>query len=90
MKLTEEKKLVVTPEDRDCCLGKSDLKTCPFCGRKPISAGKLNEETGIHVHQVICIGTDCMASIHFGDRDPEKARQGAVLRWNRRGDWWKA
>lgn len=86
MKLTPEGSFVITGADRATCLGSDELKDCPFCGERPISCGRVNEESGNYVHDVLCPNEDCQAhvfSCQNGDKQKE-AREVAIAKWNRR------
>lgn len=84
-KFTPPENFVISEADRNVCLGLGELKPCPHCGMRAISAGRKNPDTGLTVYQVMCTGIlECCATTHYCDRDPAKARAKAVEFWNRR------
>lgn len=84
MNLTKPENYVQSKADRAVCLGSGELRPCPFCGKDPITGGKVNEETGNYVHDVICPG--CMVHMHccMKGNQRDEARAEVIRKWNAR------
>ena len=67
----------------------SKLKCCPFCGdRLAAIINRVNDETTIFRSLIAC--SQCGGQVGYNDRDLNKAREGAIGRWNKRvqlGRW---
>lgn len=92
---TEQLKLstvepILTDKDYALFMGSGELKPCPFCGHLwPISGGERTPNGRAICWKVQCTHSrrlvpDCCASVWHTDPDKEKARAGAVAKWNRR------
>jgi hypothetical protein len=60
------------------------LMPCPFCGKHPILAGKLNEQTGIYGYEVICDPVYCGVVLFANGRNRNEARELAIKKWSTR------
>lgn len=59
------------------------LQRCPFCGdRLAAIINRVNDETTIYRSLISC--SDCGAQVGYNDPDLDKARRGAIGRWNTR------
>ena len=88
--MEQKKKNLTTIPDKDIVICDEDLvaqvsgelKPCPFCGGKAYSSGLINRSSGITVYSVSC--RKCMGQTFYSAYDADKARSGAVDRWNKR------
>lgn len=82
--------IILTKPDLDLCRGSRELLPCPFCGHiYPMSHGERTPNGKAICWKITCTKSEglvpvCSASIWFTDRDQDKARAGAVAKWNRR------
>ncbi len=60
------------------------LKTCPFCGRHPMTTCTVNDRTGIYGCRVICSDWRCGASTFSSSHSKEAARIAALASWDKR------
>lgn len=59
------------------------LRPCPFCGdRLAAIINRVNDGTVIYRSLISC--SQCGGQVGYNDRDLDKAREGAIGRWNTR------
>jgi len=81
--------IILTEDDMNLCLGSNELLRCPFCGSHAMSHGEKTPNGMATCWKITCLSLDhgipnCTASVWETNRDQDKARSGAVRKWNRR------
>lgn len=89
-KLTPVDDVVISARDRvRAAFVQSDLLPCPFCGRKPLSVGRANQESGNFVAQIFCYSCNAVMSHCVKGLDEvaqEYASEEVKRVWNRRAE----
>lgn len=81
--------IIITQPDVNLCLGSGELLPCPFCGHWAMSHGEKTKNGKANCWKITCTRLtrswpSCTASVWETDPDQDKARAGAVAKWNRR------
>jgi Lar family restriction alleviation protein len=83
--MTLPPELVICDEDRARArYVESDLLPCPFCGKRPLSVGEVNPQTGNFVARIICSDCTLSLSVCKKSNQQEQARKEVKAKWNSR------